>query len=310
MRVLVTGGAGFIGSHLAEAYLADGDEVVILDDLSTGFEDNLPEKATFVRGSITDGDAVERAMAGVDLVFHEAASRAVSRSVDDPLGTEEVNGMGTLRVLVAARDAGARRVVLASSSSVYGGAEQLPTPESAPLIPRSPYAVTKLAAEHHARVVSELFGVETVSLRYFNVFGPRQRPDSQYAAVIPLFMHALLAGEQPVIQGDGQQFRDFTYISNVVDANRQAATAPAEKVAGRAFNVACGDRCSILELLHLLQDITGIDTEPRFDPPRLGDVRQSCADVGEARAAFGYAPTIGLRDGLERTVDWFRHRME
>lgn len=306
MRVLVTGGAGFIGSNLANGYLADGHEVVILDDLSTGFEEHVPRDATFVRGSITDDDAVAAAMREVEVVHHHAAARAVLRSVEDPLTTDEVNSAGTLRLLVAARDAGARRVVLASSSSVYGGVAPLPTPETAPLLPKSPYAVTKLAGEHYARVFTELFGLETVALRYFNVFGPRQRPDSMYAAVIPLFIGALLDGERPTIHGDGSQFRDFTYIDNVLDANRLAAEAEADKVSGKAFNIACGERHTILETLELISSLLDIPADPVFTATRAGDVHQSCADISAARAAMGFEPAIGFEDGMARTVAWFR----
>ena len=308
MRVLVTGGAGFIGSNLAEGYLADGHDVVVLDDLSTGFEEHVPRGARFVKGSITDEDAVLAAVRDVEVVHHHAASRAVYRSVEDPLGTDEVNSGGTLRLLVAARDAGVRRFVFASSSSIYGGADQLPTPETAPLVPRSPYAVTKLAGEHHTRVFHELFGMETVSLRYFNVFGPRQRPDSLYAAVIPLFINALVAGEQPVIHGDGSQFRDFTYIDNVLAANRLAATVDPDRIAGKAFNIACGERHTILGTLELIASLLGVEATPRFTEPRPGDIRQSCADVTRARTEMGFEPTVGFEEGMARTVDWFRGR--
>jgi UDP-glucose 4-epimerase len=309
MRVLVTGGAGFIGSNLANQYLADGHDVVILDDLSTGFEEHVPRDAHFVRGTITDDDAVAAAVRDVEVVHHHAAARAVLRSVEDPLTTDEVNSGGTLRLLVAARDAGVRRVVIASSSSVYGGTAPLPTPESAPLTPRSPYAVSKLAGEHYARVFSELFELETVALRYFNVFGPRQRPDSMYAAVIPLFIGALVDGERPIIHGDGSQFRDFTYIDNVLAANRLAATADAGKVSGKAFNIACGERHSILETLELISTLLGIPADPVFTDSRAGDVRQSCADISEAQAAMGFEVGIGFEEGMAKTVEWFRsHR--
>lgn len=309
MKVLVTGGAGFIGSNLANGYLADGHDVVILDDLSTGFEEHVPREAHFVRGSITDDDAVAAAVRDVEVVHHHAAARAVLRSVEDPLTTDEVNSGGTLRLLVAARDAGVRRIVLASSSSVYGGTAPLPTPESAPLLPRSPYAVSKLAGEHYARVFSELFELETVSLRYFNVFGPRQRPDSMYAAVIPLFIGALLDGERPVIHGDGTQFRDFTYIDNVLEANRLAASADASDVSGKAFNIACGERHSILETLELISVLLAIPADPVFTESRAGDVRQSCADVTAAREALGFEPAIGFEEGMGKTVAWFtEHR--
>lgn len=305
MRVLISGGAGFIGSNLADAYLADGHEVVVLDDLTTGFEEHVPRGATFVRGSITDDDAVQGAMRDVEVVHHHAASRAVLRSVEDPLGTDAVNAGGTIRLLTAARDAGVRRFVLASSSSVYGGVAPLPTPESAPLQPKSPYAVSKLAGEHYARVYWELFGLETVALRYFNVFGPRQRPDSMYAAVIPLFIGALQSGERPVVHGDGAQFRDFTYIDNVLAANHLAVTAEADAVAGRVFNIACGDRHTILDTLELIASLLGVSADPIFTAPRAGDIKQSCADVSLAREVLGFEPAVGFEEGMARTVAWF-----
>lgn len=306
MKVLITGGAGFIGSHLADDWLGSGDEVVVFDDLSTGFREHVPDRAELVVGDVADLDALHSAMRGVDLVFHEAAARAVARSVEDPIGTEVANGLGTLNVLVAARDAGARRVVLASSSSVYGGAAPVPTSEDAPIRPKSPYAVTKLSSEHHARVMSELFELETVALRYFNVFGPRQRPDSAYAAVIPLFIDALAAGRPPEVHGDGGQSRDFTYISDVVRANRAAAEAPAEAADGRVFNIARGEPSSLLELLEHLQRILDTDIEPTFTDPRPGDVRESCADASRARAELGFECEVSFEDGLKRTVEWYR----
>ena len=308
MRVVVTGGAGFIGSHLVRAYLADGAEVVVLDDLSTGFVENVPSEAELIEGSITDLDLVQKAMVGAELVFHEAAARAVSRSVDDPIGTDHANTHGTLNVLVAARDAGVRRAVLASSSSVYGGVAPLPTPESAPLTPKSPYAVTKVAAENYARVFSELYSLETVSLRYFNVFGPRQRPDSAYAAVIPLFIDALSNGKPAVVHGDGTQSRDFTFIDDVVLANRLAAEAPAERVSGRAFNIARGEQTSLLDLLEGLGAILGVEVHREHVDPRPGDVRHSRADVSAARADLDFDPRVTFSDGLARTVEWFLSR--
>src|SRR5437867_5396543 len=238
MRVLVTGGAGFIGSNLAERLLSRGAEVRVFDNLSTGFRENVSADARLFEGDIRDEAAVRAAVTGVDVVFHQAAHRAVLQSVQDPLSTDLANTHGTLLVLKAAHDAGVRRVVAASSSSVYGGAEQLPTPESAPLIPRSPYAVSKLAGEQYCRVWSELFGLETVVLRYFNVYGPRQRPDSAYAAVLPLFTNALRTGARPIVHGDGQQSRSFAYVDDVVEANLAAAAAPAEACTGKAYNIA------------------------------------------------------------------------
>jgi UDP-glucose 4-epimerase len=232
----------------------------------------------------------------------------VLRSVDDPLATDEVNSGGTLRLLLAARDAGTRRFVLASSSSIYGGVAPLPTPETAPLMPKSPYAVTKLAGEHYTRVFGELFAMETVALRYFNVFGPRQRPDSAYAAVIPLFIEALLSGDTPVVHGDGSQFRDFTYIDDVLAANRLAAIADASVVSGRAFNIAGGERHGILETLELIASLLGVTATPTFTAPRAGDVKQSCADVTAAREALGFERKVPFDEGMARTVEWFRQQ--
>jgi UDP-glucose 4-epimerase len=305
MLTLVTGGAGFIGSNLADALIERGDEVRILDDLSTGRVENLPGDADLYEGSITDVDLLRAAMDGVEVVFHQAALGSVARSVEDPLTSDEANTHGTLAVLDAARRLGVRRVVLASSSSVYGGADVRPTPESTPLTPRSPYAVTKLIAEHYARVHTELFGLETVALRYFNVYGPRQRPDSQYAAVIPLFIDALRQGRAPQVHGDGLQSRDFAFIGDVVRANLLAAEAPADAASGRAYNVAGGQEQSLLDLLAILNDVLGTDVAPEHVAARAGDVRHSFADLTAAGADLGYVPEVRFADGLARTVEYF-----
>ena len=305
MRALVTGGAGFIGSHLADALLADGAEVVVLDNLSTGRRANVPAGAKLLEGDVSDPDDVARAASGCDVVFHQAALGSVTRSIERPLDTDRANVTGTLAVLDAARAVGARRVVLASSSSVYGGADQVPTPEAAPLRPRSPYAVSKLAGEHYARVYFELHGLETVCLRYFNVFGPRQRPDSEYAAVIPRFATALVEGRSPEVHGDGRQCRDFTYVADAVQANLRAASAPAERCAGRAFNVARGEPHDLVELLAILTELTGATVDPVHVGSRPGDVRRSHADITLAREHLGYAPSVTFPEGLARTVDWF-----
>jgi UDP-glucose 4-epimerase len=304
-RILVTGGAGFIGSTIVDACQARGDEVVVFDDLSTGNRDNLPDDIQLIIGDIADADAVREAAAGCEIIFHLAAHRSVFRSVETPLASDRANVGGTLAVLEAARAHGVRRVVSTSSSSVYGGAETMPTPESVPLQPRSPYAVSKMAAEHYCRVFWELFGLETVSLRYFNVYGPRQRPDSAYAAVIPLFIDAIRNGERPEVHGDGLQTRDFTYVTDTAMANLLAADAPAANVCGQAFNVAGGDAYSLMDLLGILGDLLGATPNPMHVDSRPGDVRHTRADLRAALEAFDYRPTVDFRDGLARTVEWF-----
>jgi UDP-glucose 4-epimerase len=308
MRTLVTGGAGFIGSNLAVALVAEGHEVRVLDDLSTGYAENVPPEADLIEGDVADAETVAKAVTGADVVFHQAALRAVLRSVHDPLATDLVNTHGTLTVLRAAMGAGARRVVSASSSSVYGGAARLPTPEDAPLAPRSPYAVSKLAGEHYGRVFAELYGLETVSMRYFNVYGPRQRPDSAYAAVIPLFIHALRTGEPPVVHGDGLQSRSFSYIDDVVAANLAAATAPAAACRGQAYNIAGERSHNLLELLEILGRIMGVEPRPVHTEPRAGDVRHTFADISAAAGGLGFRPAVEFEDGLARTVRWFAGR--
>jgi UDP-glucose 4-epimerase len=302
MRVLVTGGAGFIGSHLVDSLAASGHEVVLLDDLSTGHPANVNPDTRLIHGDVADPEAVEAAVTGVELVFHLAAARAVLRSVLDPCTTDRVNTSGTLNVLEASRAAGVRRVVCTSSSSVYGGATVLPTPETAPLLPRSPYAVSKLAGEHYARVYWELHGLETVSLRLFNVFGPRQRPDSQYAAVIPLFVDALRSGRPPEVHGDGRQSRDFTYVADAVAGFLAAGGAPAEQCAGKAYNIAGGGAYTLLDLLAALGQILGTSVEPRHTEPRPGDIRHSRADPSAAAADLGWAAVVSFEEGLKRTV--------
>jgi UDP-glucose 4-epimerase len=308
VNVLVTGGAGFIGSHLVDALLAAGHSTRVLDDLSSGFLENLPEGIELIEGDVADEELVRKAVEGAEVVFHQAAHRAVLRSVEHPLTTDRANVHGTLNVLKAASDAGVTRVVYASSSSVYGGAEQLPTPETAPTIPRSPYAVTKLTGEHYCRVFAELYGLQTASLRYFNVYGPRQRPDSAYAAVIPLFIRALRAGEPPIVHGDGNQSRDFSYISDVVVANLAAAAAPAEAAQGQAYNVAGGRSYSLNDLLGILGQVLGAVPAPVHTDPRPGDVRHTRADTGAARRALGFVPQVTFDEGLRQTVEWFSRR--
>jgi UDP-glucose 4-epimerase len=305
VQALVTGGAGFIGSNLADALVEQGHSVRVLDDFSSGFEDNMNPKAELVRGAVSDQEAVAEAVAGAEVVFHQAAHRAVLLSVERPLETDTANTHGTLTVLKAARDAGVRRVVYASSSSIYGGAAELPTPESAPSRPRSPYAVSKLAAEHYCRVFAELYGLETVALRYFNVFGPRQRPDSAYAAVIPLFIDALRRGEAPIVHGDGLQSRDFTFVSDVAAANMAAASAPADVCSGKAYNIAGGEEHSLLDLLGILGRMLDVEPHPEHTDPRPGDVRHSRADLTGATRDLGYRREVSFEAGLRKTVAWF-----
>ncbi len=305
-RCLVTGGAGFIGSHLVEALLVRGHEVCVLDNLSTGDAANLAtvrDRVDFIKGDITDLETVRAAMSGVDLVFHQAALASVPRSVADPLATHRACVDGTLHVLLAAKEQRVRRVVYAASSSAYGNSVRLPKRESDPTAPLSPYAAAKLAGEQYCAAFSEVYGLETVRLRYFNVFGPRQTPDSPYAAVIPLFIRALTAGECPMIHGDGEQSRDFTFVDDVVQANLRAAEVP--NVSGQVFNIACGRRTSLLELLRHLNMLLGTAITPIHTPSRPGDVRHSQADIQRACDLLGYRPTTDIPTGLSRCLDWW-----
>jgi UDP-glucose 4-epimerase len=307
---LVTGGAGFIGSHLVGALLARGHQVRVLDDFSTGRMECLApyrDRIELMTGSILDGPTVASAVRGVAAVLHQAAIPSVPRSIQDPLRSHEANATGTLRLLLAARDAGVKRVVYASSSSVYGDTPVLPKVETMPPQPRSPYAVSKLAGEQYMRVFALLYGMETVSLRYFNVFGPFQDPTSQYAAVIPRFVTAMLRGERPTIYGDGLQSRDFSYIENVVHANLLALEA--EGLAGQAVNVATGKRHTLLDLVATLNELLGTRIAPLHTDPRPGDVRHSLADTRAAAALLGYAPQVDFAEGLRRTVEWYRARL-
>ena len=300
---LVTGGAGFIGSHIVEALVNSGEQVRILDNLSSGRRANIEHmlpQAEWLEGDIRKIDTVRDAMDGVEVVFHEAAVPSVPRSIADPRTTLDVNVTGTLNVLLAARDAGCRRVVFASSSSVYGNTPMLPKVETMTPHPLSPYAISKLTGEQLCAVFTGVYGLETVALRYFNVFGPRQDPESAYAAVIPKFCHALLTGDTPVIYGDGEQSRDFTYIDNVVDANLKAAEA--DGAVGGVFNVAMGQTLSVNNLLQGLARLVEIAPRVRYDPPRTGDVRDSLADISAARATLGYLPTVSFEMGLAQTV--------
>ncbi len=306
---LVTGGAGFVGSHLVEALVARGHEVRVLDNLSTGFRSNLDpvaDRIDFLHGDITELQQVRDAVRGVEVVYHQAALASVPRSVADPLATHRACVDGTLHVLLAARDARVRRVVYAASSSAYGNSARLPKSEADPTAPLSPYAVAKLAGEQYCAAFSTVYGLETVRLRYFNVFGPRQTPDSPYAAVIPLFIQALTSGRSPVIHGDGQQSRDFTFVEDVVQANLLAADAPG--VSGRVYNVACGRRTTLLELVACLNELLGTQIAPTHTDPRPGDVRHSQADISRAVADLGYKPTTDVSRGLARCLEWWRRR--
>jgi UDP-glucose 4-epimerase len=305
-RVLVTGGAGFIGGHLARALVARGDEVRILDDLSSGKPGNLDGIADSVElrvGSILDGDALDRALAGIELVFHQAAIPSVPRSLAAPVPSHQANATGTLLLLEAARRHGVRRVLYAGSSSAYGDTPTLPKVETMPTSPLSPYAVSKLAGEQYCRVYARAFGLETVVLRYFNVFGPRQDPTSQYAAVIPRFVTAALAGAPLTIYGDGSQARDFCFVDNVVEANLRAADVPA--ASGGVFNVACGEMTDLDQVVRLIGESLGRRLEPRYEPARVGDVKSSLADIAQARAVLGYTAAVPFREGLARTIAWF-----
>ncbi len=307
-RYLVTGAAGFIGRSIAAALLARGESVRGVDSFITGKRANLAglEAMEFIEGDLSDPAVCARACAGVEIVFHEAALASVPRSVTDPVSTNVHCVDATLHLLVAARAAGVRRVVYAGSSSAYGDTPTLPKQEEMLPNPISPYAVAKLAGELYMRAFARVYGLETVVLRYFNVFGPYQDPASQYSGVLAIFCRKMLAGEQPTIYGDGGQSRDFTYIDNVVHANLLAAAAPAEKVSGQMMNTATGQRFTLNETFHLLRELTGYSGEPAYQPARAGDIRDSLADIGLARELLGYEPIVDFREGLRRTVDWYR----
>ena len=302
MKALVTGGAGFIGSHLVRALIERGDGVRVLDDLSTGSADAVPEGADLVRGSLLDGRAPRRATEGVDVVFHLAALRSVLRSVESPLPSHEANATGTLKLLLAAREAGVKRVVVASSSSVYGANPALPRTEDLLPLPQSPYAASKLAAESYALAFHRTYGLPCAVLRYFNVYGPGQDPRSPYAAVVPLFLKALLSGKRPVIYGDGRQTRDFTYVSDCVRATLAAGEAKGAE--GEVINVASGREVSVLELLESCREATGAGAEPVFEAPRKGEQGRAYASIEKARGLLGYEPRYDLPRGLAETVEW------
>ena len=307
---LVTGGAGFIGSHIAETLSGHGERVRVLDNFSTGKRENLAgfaDRVEVIEGDITRYEDVERAMKDVDIVFHEAAIASVPKSIEDPLGTNRASVDGTLHVLLAARDSGVKRVVYASSSSVYGDqAPELPKVETMVPMPISPYGVAKLTAEHYCQVFYSVYGLETVCLRYFNVFGPRQDPLSMYSAVIPRFVTALLDGKAPTVYGTGEQTRDFTFVGNVVAGNIMASIAPIEKVGGEVFNMAAGGQTSLNSLIEMLQEISGITTQPIHEAARPGDILHSRADMSKAEKQMGFHTSIPMLDGLRDTVASYR----
>lgn len=307
-RYLITGAAGFIGRSIAAALLARGESVRGVDNFITGKRANLAglEAMELIVGDLTDPAICERACAGIEIVFHEAALASVPRSVADPAATNRNCIDATLNVLIAARAAGVRRVIYAGSSSVYGDTPTLPKHEQMLPDPVSPYAVAKLAGEHYLRSFTRVYGIETVTLRYFNVFGPYQDPTSHYSGVLAIFCRKMLAGEQPTIFGDGEQSRDFTYIDNVVHANLLAAAAPAQKASGRFMNCATGSAVTLNQTFEILCGLTGYQGKPAYAEPRSGDVRNSLADIRLAAELLGYAPQVDFREGLRRTVDWYR----
>jgi len=311
MKYLVTGGAGFIGSHLAAELAtrlsAKDDEVIVLDNFSTGKRENLSGlPVRIITGDVRDIACIRSALSGVDTVFHQAAICSVARSMENPIETHDVNATGTLNVLEAARREGVRRVILASSSAVYGDSEVLPKHEDMNTAPLSPYAISKLIGELYCQLYWGSFGLETVVLRYFNVFGPRQDPNSDYAAVIPKFLHALINEARPDVYGDGSQTRDFTYVKDIVDANLAAAVSPL--AAGEVLNIACGDRRSLLELLNQLEEAMQCDATPLFHARRAGDIWHSQASIKKAQEILNYSPQIDFAEGLKETVTWFLSR--
>ena len=303
---LVTGGAGFIGSHIVERLIARGDRVRIADDFSSGRRENVPAQVDVVEGDLADPEVAKRAVSGATFVIHQAAIPSVPRSVKDPVKSHRANVDGVLNVLVASRDAGVRRIVFAGSSSVYGDAAVLPKREDMRPSPLSPYALQKLIGEQYCQMFTRLYGLETVTTRYFNVFGPRQQPGSPYSGVISLFIEALAAGRGPTVHGDGKQTRDFTFVGDVVTGVLKCCEAP--NVAGEVINVACGGRISLLDLIRTLQSILKQDAQPTFGPVREGDVRDSQADIQKARKLLDFSPVVSFEDGLRQTVAWFQSR--
>ena len=304
---LVTGGAGFIGSNIAIELVRRGETVRVIDNLATGRKENIEsilDRIEFIEGDICDLGTICRAASGVDYVLHQAAIPSVARSVEDPVTTNAANVTGTLNVLLAARDGGVKRLVFASSSSIYGDSPTLPKEESMPPNPLSPYAASKLIGEYYCKIFQSLFGLETLCLRYFNVFGPRQDPRSHYAAVIPIFITAVASGRRPIVYGDGLQSRDFTFIENVIEANLLACAAPKEAT-GEVYNVACGECFTLLDLLDEIGSVLNKKAKALFEPARPGDVKHSLADISRARKSLSFEPKVSFAEGLRRTVEWF-----
>jgi UDP-glucose 4-epimerase len=309
-KYLVTGGAGFIGSHLVERLVGDGEAVRVLDDFSSGKRENLAPFSSgieLVEGDLRNMEDCRRASAGVEVIFHQAAVPSVPRSVEDPLTSHQANVDGTFNLLMAAKEAGCRRVIYAASSSAYGDLPELPKRENVRPDPLSPYAANKLTGEHYCRVFSACYGLETMSLRYFNVFGPRQDPKSQYAAAIPAFVLAIMHGEPPIIYGDGEQTRDFTYIDNVVHANMLAARA--RQLRGEVINIACGERVTVNAIIAEINRLLGKQIQPMHVPERAGDVKHSLADISLARELLGYEPLVDFAEGLRRAIAWYRENL-
>ncbi|HOH98076.1 MAG TPA: SDR family oxidoreductase [Candidatus Cloacimonadota bacterium] len=308
MNYLVTGGAGFIGSNIVSVLLTQGHEVRVLDNFATGKRENiLPlmknENLTMIEGDLRSFHIVRAAVKEVDYILHQGALPSVPRSINDPITSNDVNILGMLNILEAAKEFGVKRVVCASSSSIYGNSESLPKVETMPVNPLSPYALTKYAQERYCQIFSQIYGLETVALRYFNVFGPNQDPTSQYSAVIPKFIKLIMADKEPVIYGDGSQSRDFTFVENNVWANIQACTAP--HAAGEVINIACGERYTLIELVQMINEILGKHIEPRFEPDRAGDVKHSLAAIDKAKAVLGYQVRVDFKEGLARTIGFF-----
>ena len=310
-KYLVTGGAGFIGSNIVRVLVARGEEVRVLDDFSTGKKENIEKylsKIKLIHGDITDLEVAKSAVSGVDYVLHQAAIPSVPRSIDDPIKTNNANILGTLNMLIAVRDEGVKRFVYAASSSAYGDSPTMPKMESMSVAPKSPYAIQKLAGEQYTRVFNELYALPTVSLRYFNVFGPNQDPDSVYSAVIPLFIKKILLGEQPVIYGDGSTSRDFTYVDNNVEANLLACES-ASNALGQVINIACGYEVSLTELVEKINRILDTKIEPIFEKERKGDVKHSLGDITKAKGLLDFTPKVGFDEGLEKTIEFYRTKM-